>query len=24
MNVRLLSLSLIAATGLAGCGPSEP
>lgn len=24
MNVRLLSLSLIAATGLAGCGASEP
>lgn len=24
MNVRLLSLSLIAATGVAGCGPSEP
>ncbi|RRU69543.1 energy transducer TonB [Stenotrophomonas maltophilia] len=24
MNIRLLSLSLIAATGLAGCGPSEP
>jgi protein TonB len=24
MNVRLLSLFLIAATGLAGCGPSEP
>ncbi len=24
MNVRLLSLSLIAATGLAVCGPSEP
>jgi len=24
MNVRLLSLSLLAATGLAGCGSSEP
>ncbi|PSD29741.1 energy transducer TonB, partial [Stenotrophomonas maltophilia] len=24
MNVRLLSLSLIAAAGLVGCGSSEP